>query len=159
MKRILLAAVLTAMACAAPTALSAKSKVYNSVEGRVEVYWAAWGCTGSKYTCSGYFESLVCKSKTLKTGESGSYNYKSSTSGRQVTVVHCASQADDFANTGNKGSKKRCATVTSTTGKFGVKCGYSEEEYKELKDEEPAVVRYPRRGIGLRDAAERPAAR
>lgn len=143
MKRILIAAVLAATVGAAPTALSAKSKAYNSVQGKVEVYWTALGCAGAKITCTGRIEGFICKNKTLKTGESGSYSFNDGSSARSLVVYHCANQTGSSDNTGNKGSKKRCAAITDVNNMFDAKCGYSEEEYKELKDQEPTTVEYP----------------
>jgi hypothetical protein len=148
-------AALAVTACAIPAGAFAKSKVYNSVEGRVEVYWGALGCAGVELTCADYFEKAVCKSKTLSTGQSGSYKFTDLTADRQVAMIHCSTGKDDFARTGNKGSKKRCAARTNSSGKFGAKCGYSEEEYEELKNEDPTVVDYPTRGIGSRSAGRR----
>ena len=155
MKRMLMAVALVATACGSPSTVSAKSKFYNSVEGRIEVYWTAAGCAGTYITCGAYWQDFACKKKTLRTGESGSYNFKAGTSFRQVAVVHCSSARDDFTNTGNKGNKKRCAAITNTNGKFGIKCGYSEEEYKALKNEDPTAVEYPIRGFGSRSGLRR----
>ena len=132
MKRILMIAALAA-ACAAPTALSAKSKFYNAIDSKVDVRWVAIGCGGIETTCDGVPYVFICKRKTLAPGESGSYSYKGGTSKREVAAIDCKTNDDDASNTGNKGSKKRCAAIFNDYGVFVTKCGYSEEEYKALK--------------------------
>jgi hypothetical protein len=133
MKRILMIAVVAAMATAAPTTLSAKSKFFNAIDSKVDVRWVAIGCGGIETTCDGVPYVFICKRKTLKPGESGSYSYKGGTSKREVAAINCNTDDDDASNTGNKGNKKRCAAIFNDYGVFVTKCGYSEEEYKALK--------------------------
>jgi hypothetical protein len=134
MKRILAAAILVAMAFGMPATASAKSKAYNATDDKVEFYWIAAGCAGYKETCGKGYVSLVCKKKKLNPGESSKYGFKTGTSDRQLLAVNCETYAFDWRDTGNKGSKKRCAAIYNDDDRFDLKCGYSSEEYQDLKN-------------------------
>ena len=119
-----------------PLNIWAKSHVYNETNQDVTVYWQAAGCAGVKPTpsCDKVTNNVmtVCKKKVLASGESSEYHFKDGTSGRKVLAIQCyrGGEASDwnYANTGNKGDKKRCAVISEK-----VKCKYSQAEYDALK--------------------------
>ncbi len=137
MKIFIITWTLAVLVSVAPLNLWAKSHVYNSTSQEVTVYWQAAGCAGVKPTpsCDDVQKDVktVCKKKVLASGESSQYHFKDGTTGRSVLVIQCyrggTASNWNYANTGNKGDKKRC----SANSDKNVKCNYSQAEYDALK--------------------------
>lgn len=135
--------ILIGMACLLPLSAAANSYVYNDTDNHVDVVWKAAGCAGVKKTVDlGCKKTIrpaietVCKKKTLAPGEGHGYKFNWGTSGRSVQAFTCIKGSDERASgsSGNKGNKSRCAARIRSDGEFGLHCGYSKEEFQELKN-------------------------
>ncbi len=131
-----------ALASLFPLTLLANSYVYNSTDQNVDVIWKAAGCAGIKKTvelgCQNSARAAietVCQKKTLAPGEGEGYTFKWGTTNRDVQAFTCINNSNERANanTDNGGNKSRCAARIKSDGSFGVTCGYSKQEYTELK--------------------------
>ncbi len=124
----------------APVIALADSHVLNTSKKDAWVYWQAAGCAGVKSlpSCAvGNNALTVCKKSKLASGESDQYHYKDGTSNRTVLVYTCYNNGKNeefnYAQTGNKGDKKRCAVLNEGATPMKVKCGYSQTDYDALK--------------------------
>ncbi len=152
-KLLVVSLTLGLLAILTPTALSAKSKVYNYTNDDIHVYWTAAGCAGlvprkcadPETTRNGQGNvATVCAKKKANVGEEVTYAFKDGTSNRRVEVYSCSSDFEksnksnvDNTPTGNKGEKHRCVVKKDSknnSNKVHVKCGYNQTDYQAIKN-------------------------
>ncbi|MCB1804244.1 MAG: hypothetical protein KDJ99_03555 [Candidatus Competibacteraceae bacterium] len=121
-----------------PMTLWANSFVYNTTDRKVDVVWTAAGCAGLEYVGCKSAQAKkdvpwACQKKTLSPGEGAGYTFKGGTSDRRVTGYVCSDgeTVSNGALTGNKGKKSRC--VARINNDIGIKCGYNQSEFDEIK--------------------------
>ncbi len=140
MKAIIMPLTLGAVISLASPQLLANSNIFNDTPYKISAIWTAAGCAGQKsHMCDdkGIGYSVACKRAYVTSGESDDYHFKDGTSGRKMTAIACidGKAKSDSASTGNKGEKKRCVARIKSDGKFGLKCGYSQSQYQQIKSD------------------------